>query len=66
VHRFDWEHVLIDLRCIRCKRSEIAAIYMVRDELWVSSGLDGWPCFRCFEEAISLDFASKLVPVRVG
>jgi len=57
VHRYEWEHVLLDLRCDRCKSPD-AAVYMVNDELWASSGLDGWACFRCLEEAIG----RRLVP----
>jgi hypothetical protein len=37
--------------CDRCKSPD-AAVYMVNDELWASSGLDGWACYRCLEEAI--------------
>jgi hypothetical protein len=58
VHRYEWEHVLIDRRCDRCKRPEKAAVYMVNNELWASSGLDGWACFRCLEEVIG----RRLVP----
>ncbi|MCV7100905.1 MULTISPECIES: hypothetical protein [Mycobacterium] len=52
VHRYEWEHTPIDLRCAICLRPEIADLYMVTDELWASSGLDGWVCFRCLEAAI--------------
>jgi hypothetical protein len=58
VHRYEWEHVLNDRRCPRCKRGAVAGVYMVTDELWASSGLDGWPCFWCLEEAIG----RRLVP----
>ena len=58
VHRYEWEHVLIDMRCDRCKRPEIAELYTVTDEIWASSGLDGWVCFRCLEAAIG----RRLVP----
>lgn len=51
VHRYDWELVTQDARCHRCKHPD-NRIYMVTDELWESSGLDGWVCFRCVEEAI--------------
>lgn len=30
----------------------------MHDELWESSGLDGWTCFRCLEGAIG----RRLVP----
>lgn len=65
LHRYEWAHVLLDMRCRLCKRPEIARIYMVNDELWESSGLDGWPCWRCFEDAIGrrlvpTDFKSEL------
>lgn len=52
VHRYEWEHVLIDIRCRVRNRPRIAQIYMVIDKLWESSGLDGWPRWRCFEKAI--------------
>lgn len=58
VHRYEWAHVLLDIRCRLCKRPEIARVYMVTDELWESSGLKGWPCWRCFEKAIG----RRLVP----
>lgn len=51
VHRYEWCHGLLDLRCDKC-RSPDADLYMVHDELWRSSGMDGWVCFRCFEKAI--------------
>lgn len=52
VHHYEWEHVLIDMRCRLCKRPEIARVFMVHDELWRSSGLEGWVCFWCLEDAI--------------
>jgi hypothetical protein len=57
VHRYAWEHVLIDMRCGRCKSPD-ADLFMVTEELWDSSGLDGWVCFRCLEAAIG----RQLVP----
>jgi hypothetical protein len=57
VHRYEWEHVLVDLRCHHCKSPD-AAVYMVKNKVWASSGLDGWACFRCLEEAIG----RRLVP----
>jgi hypothetical protein len=57
VHRYEWEHVLIDLRCDRCKSPD-ADLFMVTKELWDSSGLDGCACFRCLEAAIG----RQLVP----
>ncbi|GBG39625.1 hypothetical protein [Mycobacterium montefiorense] len=58
VHRYEWEHVLIDLRCQLCMRPQTARIYMVTDELWERSGLEGWPCWRCLEKAVG----RRLVP----
>jgi hypothetical protein len=57
VHRYEWEQVLLDLRCSYCKSPD-ADLYMVTDEVWASSGLDGWACFRCLEEALG----RRLVP----
>jgi hypothetical protein len=58
VHRYEWKYTPQDRRCPRCKRGAVAGVYMVTDELWASSGLDGWPCFWCLEEAIG----RRLVP----
>lgn len=58
VHRYEWKHDLHDMRCRLCWRPEVARVYMVNDELWATSGLDGWPCFHCFEKAIG----RRLVP----
>jgi hypothetical protein len=58
VHRYEWKHAVRDRRCPRCKSPAVTAVYMVTDELWASSGLDGWACFRCLEEAIG----RRLVP----
>jgi len=58
VHRYEWVNVQLDLRCRLCERPQIAKIYMVTDELWESSGLEGAPCWRCFEDAIG----RRLVP----
>ena len=44
VHRYAWEHVLIDMRCGRCKSPD-ADLFMVTEELWDSSGLDGGRAF---------------------
>ncbi|MFQ2845692.1 hypothetical protein, partial [Mycobacterium paragordonae] len=41
VHRYEWQHVLLDLRCKICLRPQMAKIFMVTDELWEISGLDG-------------------------
>ena len=51
VHRYEWTHHLLDLRCAHCK-SPNNDFYMVTDEVWESSDLDGWACFRCLEKAI--------------
>ncbi|WP_107661202.1 hypothetical protein [Nocardia suismassiliense] len=37
--------------CDKCSSTD-ADVYMVHDDLWASSGLSGWVCFRCFEKAI--------------
>jgi len=58
VHRYEWKYTPQDRRCHRCKRAAVTAVYMVTDELWASSELDGWACFRCLEEAIG----RRLVP----
>ncbi|ORB75839.1 hypothetical protein [Mycobacterium scrofulaceum] len=58
LHRYEWKHVLIDMRCRICMRPQIARVYMVTDEVWESSGLSGWPCWRCLEDAIE----RRLVP----
>lgn len=50
-HRYEWAPYELDLRCQEC-RSPDSDLFMVHDELWASSGLDGWVCFRCFEKAI--------------
>ncbi|HTI76043.1 MAG TPA: DUF4265 domain-containing protein [Mycobacterium sp.] len=57
VHRYEWSHVEVDLRCPGCGNAD-NAIYMVTDELWESSGLESFECFRCLEEAIG----RQLVP----
>ena len=57
VHRYEWNHVEVDLRCPRCGNPD-NAIYMVTDELWASSGLESIECFRCLEEVIG----RQLVP----
>ena len=46
-----------DLRCPRCGSPD-NDMYMVTDELWESSGLGSFECFRCLEEAIG----RQLVP----
>jgi hypothetical protein len=65
VHRYEWEHVLIDMRCRLCMRPEVAWVYMVTDEVWASSGLDGWPCWRCLEEAIGRRLAPADFPPEI-
>jgi len=50
-HRYEWAPYELDLRCDQC-RSPDADLYMVHDELWESSGLEGRVCFRCLEKAI--------------
>ena len=57
VHRYEWHHELVDLRCDICKSPD-NDMYMLHDTLWDASGLDGRPCFRCFETAIG----RQLVP----
>jgi hypothetical protein len=57
VHRYEWKYHLFDLRCHQCESPD-ADLYMVHDEVWASSGLDGWVCFRCLEGAIG----RRLVP----
>jgi hypothetical protein len=49
---FEWTHHLLDLRCHHCKSLD-NDLYMVTDEVWETSGLDGWACFRCLENAIA-------------
>ncbi|MFF0532932.1 hypothetical protein ACFYT3_31750 [Nocardia amikacinitolerans] len=56
-HRYEWAPYELDLRCDEC-RSPDSDLYMVHDELWESSGLDGRVCFRCLEKAIG----RRLVP----
>lgn len=58
VHRFEWRHELIDMRCPRCMRPEIADLYIVTDELWTASGFESHECWRCLEEVIG----RRLVP----
>lgn len=58
VHRYEWSHAELDMRCSRC-RSADNDLYMVTDELWRSSGLDGRVCFRCFEKAIGRPLTSE-------
>ncbi|MFJ2667708.1 hypothetical protein ACIO14_25530 [Nocardia fluminea] len=50
-HRYEWAPYEMDLRCAEC-RSPDSDLYMVHDEVWASSGLDGRVCFRCLEKAI--------------
>jgi hypothetical protein len=50
-HRYDWTHHLMDLRCVKCQ-SPRCDLFMVRDGVWEASGIDGWVCFRCLEEAL--------------
>jgi hypothetical protein len=57
VHRYEWEHAEKDLRCGRCESPD-NELYMVKNKLWASSGLDGFVCFRCLEGAIG----RRLVP----
>ena len=56
-HRYEWSHFLLDLRCSICSSPD-NDLYVVTDELWQSSGLDGRACFRCLEQAIG----RQLVP----
>jgi hypothetical protein len=58
VHRYEWNHFEVDLRCPRCGNPDNDP-YMVTDELWASSGLESYECFRCLENAIG----RQLVPV---
>ena len=51
IHRYEWKHFLLDLRCPIC-HSPDNDLYMVHDLVWHSSGLDGLACFRCLERAI--------------
>jgi hypothetical protein len=51
VHRWEWKHHLMDMRCSHCKSAD-NDLYMVKDGVWEESGLDGWTCFRCLEDAI--------------
>lgn len=37
--------------CPNCK-SNLSPVFMVKDELWRQSGMEGWPCILCFEKAI--------------
>ncbi|NNH73853.1 hypothetical protein HLB23_29040 [Nocardia uniformis] len=57
VHRYEWTPYTMDMRCDECSSPD-ADLYVVHDELWASSGLDGWVCFRCLEKAIG----RRLVP----
>jgi hypothetical protein len=57
VHRYEWNHFEVDLRCPRCGNPD-NDIYVVTDELWKRSGLESFECFRCLEEAIG----RRLVP----
>lgn len=58
VHRHEWGHFELDLQCPRCGSPDNDS-YMVTDDLWASSGLESYECFRCLEEAIG----RQLVPV---
>jgi hypothetical protein len=58
VHCYEWKHLWLDLRCAYCKSPEFREVFMVTDELWASSGLAGYVCFRCLEQAIG----RRLVP----
>jgi hypothetical protein len=58
VHRYEWVHFELDLQCPRCGSPDNDS-YMVTDDLWASSGLESYECFRCLEEAIG----RQLVPV---
>jgi hypothetical protein len=51
VHRYEWQHAELDMRCAQC-RSVDNDLYMVTTDVWESSGLNGWSCFRCLEKAI--------------
>jgi hypothetical protein len=51
IHHYGWTHHLVDLRCPYCKSVD-TDLYMVTDEIWDGSGLDGHACFRCLEQAI--------------
>jgi RND superfamily putative drug exporter len=58
VHRYMWEQELLDMRCHYCKSPD-TDLYMVTDDLWACSGLDGWACFRCLESAIGRDLVPE-------
>lgn len=57
VHRYEWIDCVFDSRCRRCESPD-NNIFMVTDEVWRESGLDGWVCFRCVEDSLG----RELVP----
>ena len=38
--------------CDKCGKKVVNTAYMVHDELWKETGLDGWVCILCFEKSI--------------
>jgi hypothetical protein len=58
VHRYEWNHAKVNPRCPRCGSPD-NDLYMVTDDLWASSGLGSYECFRCLEDVIG----RQLVPV---
>lgn len=52
VHRYEWRHVTLDLRCQACLSPQISCLFMVTDAVWEQAGLDGWVCFRCVEASL--------------
>lgn len=41
-----------DFRCDKCGLPISSCTFMVHDNLWKESGLNGWVCIPCFESAI--------------
>lgn len=37
--------------CPNCK-TNLYPVFVVHDDLWFASGMEGWPCILCFEKAI--------------
>ncbi|MGV9823398.1 hypothetical protein [Nocardia xishanensis] len=50
MHRYEWEHFVMDLRCENCRGH--SDLFMLTKEVWESAGLEGWVCFRCIEAAL--------------
>ena len=51
IHRYEWSLFIQDWRCPGCGSPD-NNLYMVSNDVWASSKLDGMQCFRCLEKAI--------------